>query len=175
MTQIMELMEKRAKAWEAAKAFLIPTLRTAAMVSAEDAATYDKMEKEVTDLTRDIERLQRQERDREDDESADFLSAHPKPGDRGQPDEKTGRASAAYKKAFWDNIRHPGNPVIRDVLEEGTDGNGGYLVPIEFEHTLVQALNENNIMRTIGCKIITTQNERKIPCGERSHAGCMDG
>jgi HK97 family phage major capsid protein len=36
-------------------------------------------------------------------------------------------------------------------------------VPIEFEHTLVQALNENNIMRTIGCKIITTQNERKIP------------
>ena len=31
------------------------------MVSAEDAATYDKMEKEVTDLTKDIERLQRQE------------------------------------------------------------------------------------------------------------------
>lgn len=86
-----------------------------------------------------------------------------KPGAAEDKEEKTGRASAAYKKAFWDNIRHPGNPAVRNVLEEGTDANGGYLVPIEFEHTLVQALNENNIMRTIGCKIITTQNERKIP------------
>lgn len=86
-----------------------------------------------------------------------------KPGVKDEPEDKPGRASAAYKKAFWDNIRHPGNPAIRDVLEEGTDANGGYLVPIEFEHTLVQALNENNIMRTIGCKVITTQNERKIP------------
>jgi HK97 family phage major capsid protein len=61
MTQIMELMEKRAKAWEAAKAFLNTHSQNGGMVSAEDAATYDKMEKEVTDLTRDIERLQRQD------------------------------------------------------------------------------------------------------------------
>ena len=61
MTQIMELMEKRAKAWEAAKAFLNTHSQNGGMVSAEDAATYDKMEKEVTDLTHDIERLQRQE------------------------------------------------------------------------------------------------------------------
>ena len=61
MTQIMELMEKRAKAWEAAKAFLNSHSQNGGMVSAEDAATYDKMEKEVTDLTKDIERLQRQE------------------------------------------------------------------------------------------------------------------
>lgn len=133
------------------------------MVSAEDAATYDKMEKEVTDLTKDIERLQRQE---QIDKMMSAPTSTPltgKPGVKDEPEDKPGRASAAYKKAFWDNIRHPGNPAIRDVLEEGTDANGGYLVPIEFEHTLVQALNENNIMRTIGCKVITTQNERKIP------------
>lgn len=46
MTQIMELMEKRAKAWEAAKAFLNSHSQNGGMVSAEDAATYDKMEKE---------------------------------------------------------------------------------------------------------------------------------
>lgn len=57
MTQIMELMDKRAKAWEAAKAFLNSHSQNGGMVSAEDAATYDKMEKEVTDLTKDIERL----------------------------------------------------------------------------------------------------------------------
>ena len=61
MTQIMELMDKRAKAWEAAKAVLNSHSQNGGMVSAEDAATYDKMEKEVTDLTKDIERLQRQE------------------------------------------------------------------------------------------------------------------
>lgn len=163
MTQIMELMEKRAKAWEAAKAFLNSHSQNGGMVSAEDAATYDKMEKEVTDLTRDIERLQRQE---QIDKMMSAPTSTPltgKPGVKDEPEDKPGRASAAYKKAFWDNIRHPGNPMIRDVLEEGTDANGGYLVPIEFEHTLVQALNENNIMRTIGCKVITTQNERKIP------------
>ena len=163
MTQIMELMDKRAKAWEAAKAFLNSHSQNGGMVSAEDAATYDKMEKEVTDLTKDIERLQRQE---QIDKMMSAPTSTPltgKPGVKDEPEDKPGRASAAYKKAFWDNIRHPGNPAIRDVLEEGTDANGGYLVPIEFEHTLVQALNENNIMRTIGCKVITTQNERKIP------------
>lgn len=167
MTQIMELMEKRAKAWEAAKAFLNTHSQNGGMVSAEDAATYDKMEKEVTDLTKDIERLQRQDKIEKmlnQPTSAPITNMPGKTGDKS--DDKPGRASAAYKKAFWDNIRHPGNPAIRDILEEGTDGNGGYLVPIEFEHTLVQALNENNIMRTIGCKIITTQNERKLILSE---------
>ena len=128
MTQIMELMEKRAKAWEAAKAFLNSHSQNGGMVSAEDAATYDKMEKEVTDLTRDIERLQRQE---QIDKMMSAPTSAPltgKPGAKDEPEDKPGRASAAYKKAFWDNIRHPGNPMIRDVLEEGTDANGGYLV-----------------------------------------------
>lgn len=77
MTQIMELMDKRAKAWEAAKAFLNSHSQNGGMVSAEDAATYDKMEKEVTDLTKDIERLQRRA-DRQDEERTDFYSAHRK-------------------------------------------------------------------------------------------------
>ena len=144
MTQIMELMDKRAKAWEAAKAFLNSHSQNGGMVSAEDAATYDKMEKEVTDLTKDIERLQRQE---QIDKMMSAPTSTPltgKPGVKDEPEDKPGRASAAYKKAFWDNIRHPGNPAIRDVLEEGTDANGGYLVPIEFEHTYIYMLCPEN-------------------------------
>lgn len=45
MTRIMELMERRAKAWEAAKNFLDSHSDKGGNVSAEDAATYDKMEK----------------------------------------------------------------------------------------------------------------------------------
>ena len=61
MSKIMDLMEKRAKAWNAAKEFLDSHSQDGGNVSAEDAAVYDRMEKEVTDLTKDIERLQRQE------------------------------------------------------------------------------------------------------------------
>ena len=165
MNNIMELMEKRAKAWNAAKEFLDAHSENGGNVSAEDAATYDRMEKEVTDLTRDIERLQRQE-------AIDAMLSQPTSAPlTGRPaaqkdGARTGRASDEYRKAFWDNIRHPGVPAIRDLLEEGSDGNGGYLVPTEFERTLVQALDENNVMRSIGCKIITTANERKIPVAD---------
>lgn len=165
MNKITELMEKRAKAWNAAKDFLDSHSTDGGNVSQEDAATYDRMEKEVTDLTHDIERLQRQE-------AIDQMLAQPTSAPlTGKPaaqkgDTKTGRASDEYRKAFWDNIRHPGVPAIRDLLEEGSDGNGGYLVPAEFERTLVQALTENNVMRSIGCRIITTANERKIPVAD---------
>ena len=86
MTQIMELIEKRAKAWEAAKAFLNSHSQNGGMVSAEDAATYDKMEKEVTDLTKDIERLQRQE---QIDKMMSAPTSTPltgKPGVKDEPD-----------------------------------------------------------------------------------------
>ena len=163
MNKIMELMEKRAKAWNAAKEFLDSHSVNGANVSAEDAATYERMEKDVMDLTKDIERLQRQE---EIEKMLDQPTSQPitdRPVQTKADNGKSGRASDDYEKAFWDNIRKPGNPVLRDVLEVGTDGNGGYLVPTEFERKLVQTLDENNVMRTIGCKVITTQNERKIP------------
>ena len=47
MSKILELREKRAKAWEAAKAFLDAKRTQEGFVSAEDAATYDKMENDV--------------------------------------------------------------------------------------------------------------------------------
>ncbi len=165
MSKIMDLMEKRAKAWNAAKEFLDAHSENGGNVSAEDAAVYDRMEKEVTDLTKDIERLQRQDAIDKMLEEPTSKPITDRPA-KAKSDVKTGRASDEYRKAFWDNIRHPGNPMLRDVLEVGTDGNGGYLVPTEFERTLVQALDENNVMRTIGCKIITTQNERKIPVAD---------
>ena len=60
MNQILELREKRAKAWDAAKAFLDSKRGADGMLSAEDAATYDKMEADVVELGREVERLERQ-------------------------------------------------------------------------------------------------------------------
>ena len=44
MNQILALREKRTKAWEAAKAFLESKRGTDGLLSAEDTATYDRME-----------------------------------------------------------------------------------------------------------------------------------
>ena len=60
MSKILELREKRAKAWEAAKAFLDTKRGENGLLSAEDTASYEKMEKDVVDLGKEIERLERQ-------------------------------------------------------------------------------------------------------------------
>ena len=47
---ILELREKRAKSWEAAKAFLDSHRNDKGVLSAEDDAAYTRMEQEITDL-----------------------------------------------------------------------------------------------------------------------------
>lgn len=49
---ILELREKRAKAWEAAKAFLDSHRNTNGVLSAEDDAAYSRMEQDITDLAK---------------------------------------------------------------------------------------------------------------------------
>ena len=58
---ILELREKRAKAWEAAKAFLDSHRNDKGVLSAEDDAAYTRMEQDITDLGKEIARLERQE------------------------------------------------------------------------------------------------------------------
>ncbi|WP_026523297.1 phage major capsid protein [Butyrivibrio sp. MB2005] len=164
MSKILELMEKRAKAWNAAKEFLDTHSDNGSMVSAEDAATYDRMEKEVTDLTKDIERLQRQE---QIDKMMNMPTSEPitgKPGKAGDvSDEKVGTASNAYKKVFWDNIRKRNYYDVEDVLSVGTDANGGYLVPDEYERKLLDTLQDENFFRHIAHVIRTNNGTHTIP------------
>nr|DAL26733.1 MAG TPA_asm: major capsid protein [Caudoviricetes sp.] len=54
---IQELMEKRAKVWEAAKNFVDTHENENGVLSAEDSATYERMEAEIEDLTKAIVRL----------------------------------------------------------------------------------------------------------------------
>ena len=50
-----------------------------------------------------------------------------------------------------------------NALEEGTDSEGGYLVPDEYERTLVEALEEENVFRQLANVIRTSSGDRKIP------------
>lgn len=78
--------------------------------------------------------------------------------------EKTGRASDEYKGSFWNAMRVKAPmPSVLNALQEGTDSEGGYLVPDEFERTLVEALEEENVFRTLAHVIRTSSGDRKIP------------
>lgn len=163
---ILELREKRAKAWEAAKAFLDSHRKENGVLSAEDDAAYTKMEQEITDLGKEIERLERQEAlDAELNRPVNKpLTA--KPGGRADMDgeDKTGRASDDYKKNFWNAMRSKAPmPNVTNALQIGTDSEGGYLVPDEYERTLVEALEEENVFRQMAKVIQTSSGDRKIP------------
>ena len=164
---ILELREKRAKAWEAAKAFLDSHRKENGILSAEDDAAYTKMEQEITDLGKEIARLERQE-------ALDAELNRPvnkpltgKPGGRADADggeDKTGRASDDYRKNFWNAMRSKvPMPAVTNALQIGTDSEGGYLVPDEYERTLVEALEEENIFRQMAKVIKTSSGDRKIP------------
>lgn len=58
---ILELREKRAKAWDAAKAFLDSHRTDKGTLSAEDDAAYSRMEQDITDLGKEIARMERRE------------------------------------------------------------------------------------------------------------------
>ena len=164
---ILELREKRAKAWEAAKAFLDSHRKENGILSAEDDAAYTKMEQEITDLGKEIARLERQEAlDAELNRPVNKpITGKPMNGKLEDDGEgKTGRASDEYKKNFWNAMRSKSPvPNVTNALQIGTDTEGGYLVPDEFENTLVEALEEENIFRQMAKIIQTSSGDRKIP------------
>ena len=166
MNKILELREKRAKAWETAKAFLDTKRGADGIVSAEDTAVYDKMEADVVALGNEIDRLEKQEAlDRELSKPLN-MPLTGKPILQGT-ESKGGRASDEYKKAFWNAMRVRAgeglDPIIRNALQIGTDTEGGYLVPDEFERTLVDTLEDENIFRRLANVINTSSGDRKIP------------
>ena len=157
---ILELREKRSTAWNAAKAFLDSHRTDKGTLTAEDDATYSKMEQEINDLGKEISRLERQEQMEAELSKPINKPLTSKPGMGKEPEEKTGRASNAYKTAMLDAFRSNFKRVS-NVLQEGVDADGGYLVPEEYDHRLIDILTEENIMRNLATKI-TTSGEHKI-------------
>lgn len=163
MSKILELREKRAKAWEAAKAFLDTKRGNDGLLSAEDTETYEKMEKDVLDLGKEIERLERQAAIDAELNKPTSSPITNKPNADPDGDEKKGRASDKYRKTFWNAMRRKNFFDVDNALQMGTDSEGGYLVPDEFERTLVEALEEENFFRSIATVINTSSGDRKIP------------
>ena len=162
---ITDLREKRAKTWNAMESFLDTHRNEKGVLSAEDDATYSRMEKDMDDLTNEIKRMERKDAIEAELNKPASTPITSKPmASKDTDDTMTGRKSKVYDKAFWSAMRAKTiTPTIMNSLSEGTDSEGGYLVPDEFEHTLVDALTEENIFRKLAHIVNTASGDRKIP------------
>ena len=154
---VNDLRTKRVAVWNSAKAFLDSHRTEGGVLSAEDDATYSRMEKEMTDLGKEIARLERLEA--MDREMAKPTST-PILAEPMMEAKRTGRASKEYMEDFVNHLK--GRALVHNVLSTTPGSDGGYLVPEEFEHQIVQQLDEENVIRSLA-KVITTQHDRKIP------------
>lgn len=153
---ILEMREKRNKAWEAAKAFVETKRDKDGLLSEEDAKTYAAMEQKVKDIGAEIDRMQAME------EMENALNkpvntpivAKPMKAD-GNEKAKTGRASDEYREGMLKALRSNFKQVS-NVLQEGVDADGGYLVPEEYDNRLIDVLDQENIMRKLATKITTS-------------------
>ena len=153
---IIELRNKRANLWEETKKFLADHTDKDGKMAAADAEAYEKMEADIAEMGKTIDRLEKQA---ELDKKLAMPTTQPltaKPGTA----EKKGTASDEYRKAMFTAIRTKFREVS-NVLMEGIDESGGYLVPEEYDRRLVDVLDEENILRGMATNI-RTSGERKI-------------
>lgn len=156
---ILELREARNKAWEGAKAFVESKRDKDGLLSKEDAETYNEMEEKIQNFTREIERMEKME-NMENELNKPVNSPIVSKPLKVEDEVKTGRASKEYAKAMLNALRSNFRQVS-NVLQEGVDADGGYLVPEEYDTRLIQKLEENNVVRSLATKI-KTSGEHKI-------------
>lgn len=159
-----EMLEKRKNLLNTMDGFLETHKNSNGALSVEDDATYSKMEKEFDELTASITRAQRRANMEMEMNKPVNAPITAKPMVMTEPEDSTGRGSKGYKKNFWNAMRRKQmTPEMVNALQIGTDSEGGYLVPDEYEKTLVEALEEENIFRKLAHVISTSSGDRKIP------------
>ena len=168
MKTIAEIRDNRAKLWKAMESFLDTHQTEKGTLSVEDDATYSKMEQELDELTNEVKRMERREaREAELNKPVNEpITARPMKKNDTEDEADKGTAGKAYKTAFWGQIRNKtaiDTPSVKNTPSVGVDTEGGYLVPDEFEKTLVQGLEDENVIRKFAHVITTSSGSHKIP------------
>lgn len=171
MDRILEIKQKRAGLVNQARALLTQAETENRDLTAEENEQYERMMADVDRLGKDVERLENLQRLEDSLRDGAGPTAPTNPQDT---EPVPLRASKEYREAFWAALKTGKNgltaeqynllmaPEIRN-LAIGTDAAGGYLVPDEFERQLIQALENENIMRQLATVITTGSGTREIP------------
>lgn len=159
---ILELIQMRNKRIKAAKDYAESHKTEKGTLSDEDYAIWEKMEQDVKDLSREISRMSREaEMDKELEKpmNTPIVEKPMKPSSEEEK-AKSYRATDAYKKAMLEALR-TNFARVSDVLQEGVDADGGYLVPEEYDNRLITKLEDENIVRKVA-HVLATSAEHKI-------------
>ena len=172
MNKLMNLIEKRNQAWNAAKAFVEAKQDSDGLLSKEDAKTYEEMETKVKNYSAEIERLQAMMALENELNQPTSKPITNKPA-AGTSEPENFRATQAYKTSLLTAMR-TNFKQISNVLQEGTAADGGYLVPIEYDSRLIDVLEEENIMRKLATKITTSGEHRINIAGSKPAASWVE-
>lgn len=159
MTNLQNLIEKRAKAWEGAKAFVESKKDKDGLLKEEDVQTYNEMEAKIAQFSSEIERVSRMEQMEKELSKPMNTPLTGKPMAekmQSEKEQKNAMHKDAMLKALRSNFRQ-----VDNVLQEKVDADGGYLVPEEYDNRLIQSLEGENIMRQLG-HTLTTSGDHKI-------------
>lgn len=164
---INEMVAKRKKLLDAMDGFLETHKNANGVLSKEDDAAYAEMESSFQAMTAEIQRMQRREEMEKEMQKPVSAPLTAKPMVPAE-DTKTGRASDEYKRAVLDALRSNFHR-ISNILQEGVDASGGYLVPEEYDKRIIEVLKEENVVRSLATEI-TTSGEHKINIADTAPA-----
>jgi len=163
MSKTLEMRQKRAALVKQAREILDKADAEKRDLTAEEEQQYDRIMEDVDKLGKQIER---EERMQALEKNLNTIGGEPhKPEPQTQHRNLRPRSTEEYRNAYMTYLRLGRNglePHEVRALQVGTDSEGGYLVPDEFEKTLIQGLEERNIMRGLAT-VITTSGDRQVP------------
>ena len=165
MNPITDLRQKRAALVEKQRSIVDAADAESRALTAEEAQEYDNINVEFDAISDEIKTLERSEAIRSELRSReDGMERHVETRDLRQPintgSDQRPTASEEYRGAYNSYLRQGRNALFAEelrALQVGTDSEGGYTVPDEFNRQLVEALYDVNVMRPL-CTIIQSSN-----------------
>ena len=159
----LELKQKRAALVAQARQILDTAEGEKRGLSAEESTQYDRIMQDVDGIGATIEK-----EDRIAAIEGELRKSDREPIRQSlvEPTRQEQRASKEYREAFIKQLKYSKNALFADeirALQVGTDSEGGFLVPDEFERTMIEALETQNIMRRLASVMSTASGDKIIP------------
>lgn len=158
MSKIIEMREKRASLIQQARDMLNRQDEEKRTLSQEEREHYDRIMVEVDRLKERID-----EEERLEQYEAELKASTAQPEHRAAP---AGDQGKEYRDVFWKAVRFGLNNLESEEkrsLNIGTDSEGGYTVPDEFERELQKELADEVVMRTLATVRESGSGVREIP------------
>lgn len=167
MSKITDLKERRGAIIKDMRSLLDTAADEKRDLSADEQKKYDDMESSLDKLGTQIasyEKLEQVEAAARESRDSNY---RPEPDPiTGNTPKKDFRSSEEYRDAFIDGFARLGkngmNAQHTNALQVGTDSEGGYIVPEEFETMIIKILSLGNPIRS-AARVIRTSSDRNIP------------